>query len=170
MKAGKIILIALVVLIIGFGAYVAVKLNGMKMKYANTFTVNSPAYPTKVLIATQGSDFKNKLIDKIIESISHREIHIKVVDVSLLTNENPSAWKAVLIISSIEANNIHPAARAFLLNPASTAKTLVIATGTDSWNRASQYDAISTASVVTNLKTVVNTAVPRFVTLITATN
>ncbi|MCD2259609.1 hypothetical protein [Psychroserpens luteolus] len=72
------------------------------MDVAESFEVNSPEYSQKLLIATQGSEFKGKLTTTIIDHFKEDSIYIKVVDISELKAIEPTSYSALVLIHTWE--------------------------------------------------------------------
>ena len=72
------------------------------MEIAKSFQVNSPSYNTKLLIATQGSDFKNELTNLITEHYKNDSIFIQTIDISSLDSVDETMYNAILIIHTWE--------------------------------------------------------------------
>ena len=76
--------------------------NTYSMEEAKAFEVNSLNLDKKLLIATQGSDFKNAITAGILENYEQDSIFIKVIDVSDLDKVDPSNFGAITIIHTWE--------------------------------------------------------------------
>lgn len=72
------------------------------MDKAEAFEVNSSAYSQKLLIAAQGSEFKNSVTQTIINRFKDDSIFIKIVDVSALEHIEPIDYNALLLIHTWE--------------------------------------------------------------------
>lgn len=72
------------------------------MEEAKAFEVHSPNLDKKLLIATQGSDFKNSVTAGIVEQYEMDSIYIKVIDVSDLDNIDPDQFDALVIVHTWE--------------------------------------------------------------------
>ncbi|HEY5687652.1 MAG TPA: hypothetical protein VIS27_05030 [Yeosuana sp.] len=72
------------------------------MDKVETVQFNSPDLDLKLLIATQGSAFKNKITSNITDHYKKDSIYIKVIDVSQLPAINPINYKAIVIIHTWE--------------------------------------------------------------------
>jgi len=72
------------------------------MYKAEEFEVNSTDYSQKLVIATQGSDFKNAVSNHIINYYEQDSIFIKVIDVSSLSKINPKDYNAIVLIHTWE--------------------------------------------------------------------
>ena len=72
------------------------------MEKAEEFQVNSSEYNRKLVIATQGSDFKNAVTNDLVNHFKQDSIFIKVIDVSSLPEINPKNFNAVVLIHTWE--------------------------------------------------------------------
>lgn len=68
----------------------------------SSYEVNSPALKNKLLIASQGSQYKDALVSRVISGLKRSSVYIKVIDVTLLNNEDSTKWNAILIVSAVE--------------------------------------------------------------------
>ena len=72
------------------------------MDTAKNFEVNTSKFEHKLIIATQGSEFKNEITKSIIEFYKQDSIYIKVIDISSLSETDPQNWTALVIIHTWE--------------------------------------------------------------------
>ncbi|MFC4634629.1 hypothetical protein ACFO3O_11960 [Dokdonia ponticola] len=72
------------------------------MDLAASMEINSPNLKQKILIATQGSEFKDKVTFDILEHYKSRPIFIKVIDVTGLPNVDPKEYNAIIVIHTWE--------------------------------------------------------------------
>lgn len=72
------------------------------MDKVETVQFNSPDLDRKLLIATQGSPFKNEITSNITDYYKNDSIYIKVIDVSQLPEINPINYKAIVLIHTWE--------------------------------------------------------------------
>ncbi len=107
------------------------------------------ANPTKnILIASQGTDFKDVLTNTLCDSLGKSSMSIRVIDVKDLVNVNDEDWDRILIINSfiIRLNKI---INRFINNSSEPGKILIFVTsGGADWQPQSQLkvDAITSAS------------------------
>ena len=101
MKVLKKVLIVIgtiiAVVIIWFAVYYLM----FKQEVIEPFEVNSSNLKTKILIGSQGSDFKNTLVKKLTERIGAKDIYIKVIDVTTLSSIKEDTWDAIIFITTI---------------------------------------------------------------------
>jgi len=72
------------------------------MDTAKSFEVNTSMLDRKLIIATQGSEFKNEITKNIVEFYKPDSIYIKVVDISSLLEIDPQNWNALVIMHTWE--------------------------------------------------------------------
>lgn len=97
----KILLIILStgMLLLVFGIWYKYKYS---METANEFQVNSPDYTRKLVIATQGSEFKNLVTNEVIDHFKEDSIFIQVIDVSSLPKIQLKDYNAVVLMHTWE--------------------------------------------------------------------
>jgi len=118
-------------------------------KEAKLFEINTPNFKKHILITSQGSKFKEKLVDTIIDNLNNKEVYIKVIDVSLLDDKiKPSDWQSIIIINSVEANKLRANVDKFIRDNMNNKNVVLIAvSGSGTWeNKDYEVDTISTAS------------------------
>src|SRR5690554_5486603 len=72
------------------------------MEEAASFEVNSKENQTSLLIATQGSEFKNGLTNNIVNYYKEKTVFIKVIDISKLKNIDIKDFNGILLIHTWE--------------------------------------------------------------------
>src|SRR5512143_4031194 len=98
MTLGKKILLGVAISIVALVACMSWYRIHYSMHPARTFEVNSPAAASKVLIATQGSEFKDSIVAGVIAHLQERGVYVKVVDVSALPAVREADWNAIVLI------------------------------------------------------------------------
>jgi len=68
------------------------------MDVAESFEVNTPKSEIRVLIATQGSEFKDAVVAGVVDHLKRKGAYIKVIDVSALPQVNENKWNAVVVL------------------------------------------------------------------------
>ena len=122
-------------------------------KKMESFELNDIYFDKHILIASQGSKFKNQLINDIINEFKGEEIYIKVIDVSLLNTTKYPDWDFIIIINAIEANKLSESVDQFIKKNNSDNNIILITTSGSGKFKGRDYniDAISTASRVKNI-------------------
>ncbi|MEQ8218343.1 MAG: hypothetical protein RIM68_11165 [Arenibacter sp.] len=88
--------------------------NEYAMDNAQEYEVNSPGENSRLLVATQGSEFKNTITAAIVDYYKTEAVYIKVIDVSALAGVNPNNYDALLIIHTWENWKPPSAVKAFM--------------------------------------------------------
>jgi hypothetical protein len=118
------------------------------MHIADSFEVGDPAVPQHLLIATQGSPFKDALVQRIVQHVEPRSVYIKVIDVTALADVQEADWAAIVVIHTWENWNPQADAKAFLDRSRSPHKIIVVTTSGSGRETLPGLDAISAASVM----------------------
>ena len=139
---------ALVILILGFLTWYKIYYS---MEVVNSFDVNSPESKHRVLIATQGSEFKEAMAFRIIEHLKKKNVYIKVIDVTALPQINDDKWNAILVLHTWE--NLKPQAdsKVFLDRVQDLSKVIVLSTSGNGGHKIEGVHAITSASVMTDI-------------------
>ncbi|KPJ48402.1 hypothetical protein AMJ40_07555 [candidate division TA06 bacterium DG_26] len=104
------------------------------------FQVNSPTMERRVLIAAQGSDFKEALVDSLVTHLRGKSVYISVVDVTTLATVDEEEWDALVIIHTVEQWKLQSDVNAYLDRAEDLDKVLLITTsGSGQW-RTEEYD------------------------------
>ena len=121
------------------------------MDVAESFEVNTPESKHRVLIATQGSEFKDVMAARIIEHLKKKNVYIKVIDVTALPQINDDKWNAILVLHTWE--NLKPQAdsKVFLDRVQDLSKVIVLSTSGNGGHKIEGVHAITSASVMTDI-------------------
>ena len=139
---------ALAIAVIGFLAWYRVH---FAMRPVEGFAVNDPSSAQHLLIATQGSTFKDAVVAGVIERLRERQISIQVVDVTALHDVDESQWDAIVVLHTIEYGKAPAPAQAFVDRVGKTGKVLVLSTSGAGDFKIQGIDAISSASRMTDV-------------------
>jgi hypothetical protein len=153
MKALKVILIvvgSLVVLfVIAFGIYLLINRQGI----AEHFEVGTADMGKKVLIATQGSDFKNIMVDTLTSRLKNSDVYVSVIDISGLNAINQEDWDAEVIIHTTEGWKLPEVVKEYLdriENPEEV--MLIVTSGSGEWKpEGYKVDILTSASKVSDI-------------------
>ncbi len=158
MKRTQKIIIGVIAGTVSFFLLLLIIAGGFKLmfsqKTAETFEINKPDNNTHILIATQGSKFKEKLVEKVIGNFNNKKVYIKGIDVSLLNNININDWHSILIINSIESGKLEKNVEKFIQKNITEEKIVLVTTsGSGKWKSDDyEIDSISTASKINKLE------------------
>jgi hypothetical protein len=114
MKVLKIILIVLGSLIVLFVVVFGIYLLMNRQSVTEPFEVGSADMGKKVLIATQGSNFKNLMVDTLTSRLKGDNIYISVIDISGLSEVNQEDWDAEVIIHTTEGYRLPEVVKEYL--------------------------------------------------------
>ena len=116
------------------------------MSPARELGINSPAADTRVLIATQGSAFKDSIVAGIVAHLKPLQIYVKVIDVSALPSVQESNWNAIVVIHTWQMRKPQPDAKTFIDRVRNLHKVIVLSTSGAGTFKMDGIDAISSAS------------------------
>jgi hypothetical protein len=136
------LLLVLVALIVFYRWY----LNEHAMKIIKSFEVSSSHGFTPVLIATQGSEYKDQLCSQIIEHFENDPIYFKVIDVTNLPDIESSDWQAIVLMHTWEKWKPQKDAARFILDNYNKQNMVVVTTSGSGEERIENVDAITGAS------------------------
>ena len=122
------------------------------MDTAESYEVNSVEYSKKLLIATQGSEFKDKITHNVINYFKNDSIFINVIDISALKEIEPADYNVFLLIHTWENWNPPVHIESFI-NGAKDYKDkiVVITTSGEGSHKMSNIDAITGESKTENI-------------------
>lgn len=148
-----------------FGLFLLIGLIIFSLWYSITFSmglvqaydVNEPKLEKKLLIATQGSDFKNAITSAVVERYKQDSVYIRVVDVTSLDTINPKPFNAILIIHTWEYWKPPKAVSTFTEKAKEYHdKMFFLATSGDGNYKIDGVDALSGESILGNVPFFVN--------------
>ncbi len=116
------------------------------MEVATSFEVNDPTYPNHILIATQGSDFKDSVVDQVISDLKTQPVYIKVIDVSELPSIQEGEWTLMIILHTWEYSKPQQDAKEFIGRITDKEKLIVLSTSGEGNCKIEGIDGISSAS------------------------
>ncbi len=122
------------------------------MDKAQTFEINDPNFPTKLLIASQGSEFKNALTNQVMDYFKEDSIYIQVIDISQLSKIEVSAYNAILLIHTWEGWGPPTEIKDFIQNHITDLKKIVVfTTSGNGTNKIANVDAITGESKIDDI-------------------
>lgn len=139
-----IIAIPIVLFIVFLGAYIVINWQGVIEPYQ----IGNSNANQKILIASQGSEFKNNLEKELIRLLKNDNTFLSIVDCTTLGHEDAADWDAVIIIHTTQIHGMPEEVRDFLLSSDDLSKILLVTTsgGGDEVVTEFEVSAISTAS------------------------
>jgi len=147
MKTVKIILLSLLtvvlLLVITFVIYLVANIQ----KPAENIEAIFGNGANKVLIATQGSDFKDLLLDELLDNLKEGDLYIKGIDISELDSIDSADWDAVILIHTIEKSRVPKVIDRFLKSANNDKLVVVMTSGSGNWKpKNDDIDVITSAS------------------------
>ena len=115
------------------------------MERIDTREAGASQAAVRILIASQGSAFKQAVVEGLVDRLKARSVHIKIVDVSTLPSIDEREWHAIVILHTWENWRPQPDAAAFVARVADKGKLVVLSTS-GSGREQLGVDAISAAS------------------------
>jgi hypothetical protein len=139
----SLIVAALVVALFGFATWYKLHYS---MQPAHSFEVQGSAAGPRVLIATQGSPFKDAVLAGLVEHLKTRAARAQVIDVATLAKVHAADWDVIVILHTWEMHKPPPAVAAFIDRVPDRHKLVVLTTSGGGDFRMPGVDAISAAS------------------------
>ncbi|MBN1695019.1 hypothetical protein JW879_06435 [candidate division WOR-3 bacterium] len=155
LKRVLIVLGSLIILfVIAFGVYLFLNIQDI----AEAFEVGSPDSGRKILIATQGSEYKNLMVDTLTARLKGEDVYISVIDVSGLKEINEKDWDAEVIIHTTEAWKLPDPVKEYLGRIKNLDEViLLITSGGGEWKPEDcKVDVFTSASKVADIPELAN--------------
>jgi len=146
-KFRKLAMVLVLIAITIFAVLTWYKLH-YSMDIAKPFTVAVPQAKHKLLIATQGSAYKNAVVKGVIEAAEERQITVEVLDVSSLSTVNIEDWSAIVIIHTWENWQPQIDAAEFAQRYPNNNKVVFLTTSGQGDLNIQGVDAITSASMI----------------------
>lgn len=148
MKVLRIIVLLLGCLLIAFIVIFSIYLYLHRQGVIETKEIRNENVNFTVLIASQGSKFKNALVDSLKNSMEKMNVNLKITDVTKLKNENPDDWNLIILIHTTEKWQLQPDVKKFLDRNKDLNKVMLITTSGDGKWKTKDYnvDIITSAS------------------------
>lgn len=145
----RIIRVIIGLILIGFSGFWIWYEYTYSMDTVIPFEVKDPSLETKVLIASQGSRFKDSLVQGILRHYQKDAIHFKVIDVYTMFTVDIDKWDALVIINSWEYGSPPGNVKRFIKNHPDQLDKLIILSTVGSSNIAlKDIDVISGESII----------------------
>ncbi len=145
----RIIKVVIGLILIGFSGFWIWYEYTYSMDTVIPFEVKDPNLETKVLIASQGSRFKDSLVQGILKHYQKDSIHFKVIDAYTMFTVDINKWDALVIINSWEYGSPPRNVKKFIKNHPDQLDKLIILSTVGSSNIALEnVDVISGESII----------------------
>lgn len=135
------------------------------MDKATPFEVNDPSLDSRILIATQGSAFKDSLVSKLVDTYRNQPVYLKIIDVEDLDQVNEDEWNVIVLIHTWE-NFKPPAVVSNFVKRSARSEKIFAVTTSGSHSSLEGVDGYSAASNTEEIVTVLNAVKSRLDTLI----
>ncbi len=148
MRQWQKLLLALAVLPVALVAFATFYLVRYSMDRAEPFVTNNPNEDEHVLIATQGSAFKDAVVRDVAARLAKRPAYVKVIDVSSLSEVREPEWNAIVVLHTWEMSKAPEPVKTFVDRVQDRDKLVVLATSGDGDQHIAGVDTITSASDV----------------------
>jgi tetratricopeptide (TPR) repeat protein len=117
-------------------------------RQAEPYEINTADISPRILIATQGSDFKNDLVSRLGNRLEFRPAFVKVMDIGELDEVDIDYWDKIIVLNTAMMNKLDSKVEKFILRVPNRESTLLVVTsgGADFKPANLNVDAISGAS------------------------
>ena len=132
-----------------------------------SFEINDARLDNRILIATQGSDYKNTIVADVISSFYYDSIYIKIIDVNKLGKETARDWDAMVILHTWEIGVPPQSVTDFVAKVEDKSKLIAVSTSGTGEEYLADIDGISSASLMYEVPNQVQIIVDRINGLIT---
>lgn len=131
--------------------------------HIDSFQVGNQNAPYKILVASQGSDFKEKMVDRIIREWDCDSIYLSILDCTDLNKSHLEGWNAYIIIHTMQVHKMPKQTDLFLKQFTDLSKvTLVSTSGAgDEHYKGVEVDGISSPSRASVIEQIMNWLKPR---------
>lgn len=109
---------------------------------------NQDSEQESILIVSQGSEFKNKIVDGIINNFEPDGYYLKIVDATTISETKASDWDAILIMHTMEIWQPQADVESFLNAQYDQNKMIVMATSASGEIQMEGIDGFTGASVL----------------------
>jgi len=136
-------------------ALTAVVVNyGCAPRMVKTIERGNPRAATRVLIASEASDFKQAVIEQVVTGFAKDDLFFKITGLQNLADETASGYTAVIMINSCVAWQLNPRVNAFIKKTDRLEKIILLTTaGDQDWQPGVEgIDAITAASIPADIE------------------
>ena len=162
MKRFKKILYRILAVMVVFFLFLVWYQYKYSMDVVAPYTINAPTLEKKLLIATQGSDFKDKVTSGIVNHFKSDSVYIEVVDVESLNVIDPDDFNALVIIHTWENWKPPLSVQSFIEKYGNESnKIIVLTTSGDGDYTMDGVDAIAGESKLSEVPLYINNIIDR---------
>ncbi len=119
--------------------------------------IGNPKAEKRIIIASQGSDFKNRLLEELLKNLNRENRFFYILDCTQLHKEDLKQWDACIIIHTTQIHGMPQAAESFLEISNDFSKVILVTTSGGGDELVTKYDVdgISTASRMSKIPGIV---------------
>lgn len=155
MKGFKKLLFAILGMVICLFLFLIWYQHRFAMDVVEHYTVNASSLEKKLLIATQGSEFKNTVTKGIVQNFENDSIFISVIDITLLEKIDSNVFDAIVLIHTWENWKPPPEVKSFIeRTTAYKNKIVVMTTSGEGTYKMEEVDAIVGESIMKEAESV----------------
>ncbi len=122
---------------------------------AQTYERGLPTLPHHVLVATQTSTFKDRLVTALVMRLEQRPAYVKVIDVAGLRNVDAAQWQAIVIVHNWTFGSAPRVVSNFVAALPDKTRVIDVTTSSKGREKLPGVDVISSASVVDDVPAIV---------------
>ncbi|AIS59160.1 hypothetical protein [Listeria ivanovii] len=109
--------------------------------------INESATGNHVLLATQGSDFKDSVIDQIKQDMAKENVHISIMDTTKLDKVNADDYDKIVLFTTVQSDDIPENVTTFMNDNKDKGIHIAVTADSGRWDKQPKdVDAISEAS------------------------
>lgn len=134
--------------LLALGAFLVWYRWNYSMKKAVGFEMRPSGRAGDVLIATQGSAYKDSVVSCLVRDLADMDVHVRVMDISGLASADTASWDAIVLLHTWEYYEPQLDAADFAVRHPGLSKLVVLTTSGSGGERLDTVDGISSASVI----------------------
>ncbi|MBC1514742.1 hypothetical protein [Listeria immobilis] len=109
--------------------------------------INESETGNHVLLATQGSDFKDSVIEQIKKDMAGKDVHISIMDTTKLDKVNADDYDKVVLFTTVQSDDIPENVTTFMNDNKDKSIHIAVTADSGRWDKQPKdIDAISEAS------------------------
>jgi len=158
MKHSKKILIVVSILVIIFAGSMLTYRYIKTQRVLASYEINTSTEVKRVLLVSQQSAFKDKVLDEVKNHFAGKSVYIFVTDATKIGENNPEDWDFIQIITTIESNDLQKDVYNYLMDNRDYSNVSLLTTAdSQEWkNKNLDIDAYTSASKQDNVLEYVN--------------